>query len=627
MPSRIEDYAMIGDRLSAALVGRDGSIDWLCLPHFDSQAVFAALLGSAENGCWAISPQDTRPRGAHEAVSRGAHEAVSRGAHEAVSGGAQAGTPRGTRRYQGDSLILETVFETPTGTVALIDFMVMNSDHPTLIRLVQGRTGRVAMQTNLAFRFDYGISVPWVTRLDDHSGLCAIAGPNMVVLRTDVKLRGQDMRTHGDFTVTAGQTVAFVLSYGESHKPPPPPLDPMAALADTAAYWTAFIARCGYEGPYKAAVQRSLLTLKALTYGPTGGIVAAVTTSLPEQLGGPRNWDYRFCWLRDASLTLFALMNAGFTEEAVAWRDWLQRSIAGSASQIQIMYGLHGERSLDERELPWLPGYEGSAPVRVGNAASGQVQLDVYGEVLEALHQARRRGLKAAPHGWALQRNIVEHLATIWDQPDEGMWEIRGSRQHFTFSKVMAWVAVDRMIKDAVRYHLHGPVDAWRKLREDIRERVLREGYDPVRNTFVQCFGGHELDASLLLIPSVGFLPASDPRVVGTVAAIEQDLLVDGFVLRYRTQSNVDGLPPGEGAFLACTFWLVDAYAMQGRTAEARALFERLLGLCNDVGLLAEEYDAGAKRLVGNFPQAFSHVALVAAATTLQRGVAMSEEK
>ncbi len=593
MPSRIEDYAMIGDQVTSALVGRNGSIDWLCLPHFDSQACFAALLGDQDNGSWTIAPQ--------------------------------GGAPAARRHYQGDSLILETVFETAGGTVALVDFMAVGQPNPTLVRLVQGRTGRVAMHTDVALRFDYGVSVPWVTKLEDHSGFCAIAGPSMVVLRTGVKLQGRDMRTTAEFTVAAGQTVAFVLTYGESHKPPPPPVDPTAALAQTAAHWQAFISRCRYQGRYKAAVHRSLLTLKALTYAPTGGIVAAPTTSLPEQLGGPRNWDYRYCWLRDASLTLYALMDAGYTEEAVAWRDWLQRSVAGSASQIQIMYGLHGERSLDERELPWLSGYEKSAPVRVGNAASGQVQLDVYGEVLEALHQARRRGLKPAPHGWALQRNIVAHLADIWQGPDEGMWEIRGGAQQFTFSKIMAWVAVDRMIKDAVRYHLHGPIDEWRAMRTAIQERVFREGYDPVRNTFVQVFGGHELDATLLLIPAVGFLPADDPRVVGTVAAVERDLLQDGFVMRYRTQSNLDGLPPGEGAFLACTFWLVDAYAMQGREQEARALFERLLGLCNDVGLLSEEYDSGAKRLVGNFPQAFSHVALVAAAMRLYQGGAPDE--
>ena len=584
----IEDYAIIGDRMTAALVGRNGSIDWLCLPRFDSGACFAALLGDSDNGRWLIAP---------------------------------ASAPgRVMRQYRDDTLILETVFETATGSVVLIDFMVAGAAHPTLVRLVQGRTGHVAMQIDLALRMDYGVSVPWVTRLDDHSGICAIAGPEMVVLRTDVRLQGRDMRTVAQFRVDAGASVAFVLSHGPSHLPPPPALDPIAALADTQTYWENFIGRSRYKGPYKAAVHRSLLTLKAMSYAPTGGIVAAVTTSLPEQIGGPRNWDYRYCWLRDASLVLFALMGVGFTEEAAQWRDWLQRSIAGSAAQIQIMYGLHGERALDERELPWLAGYENSAPVRIGNGAAGQVQLDVYGEVLECLHQARSHGLKAAPHGWSLQRNIMQHLSTIWHEPDEGMWEIRGPRQHFTFSKIMAWVAVDRMIRDAVRFHMSGPLDEWRLLRDTIRERVMREGYDPVRNCFVQSFGSKELDASLLLIPNVGFLPAHDERVIGTVKAVEEDLLRDGFVLRYRTDSEVDGLPPGEGAFLACTFWLVDAYVMQGRHAEAVKLFERMLGLCNDVGLLSEEYDPVAGRLVGNFPQAFSHVALIAAAMTLWKG-------
>jgi GH15 family glucan-1,4-alpha-glucosidase len=501
--------------------------------------------------------------------------------------------------------------------VDVIDFMLPKAANPTLIRLVRGRAGHVAMRSELALRFDYGVTIPWVTRLADHEGICAIAGPDMVLLRTRVKLRGQDMRSLGHFTVGEGETVAFTLSHGQSHLPPPPPVDPIAALAETERDWSDFIGRCRYTGPYRDAVVRSLLTLRGLSYAPTGGIVAAVTTSLPEQLGGGRNWDYRYCWLRDASLTLFALMGAGFTEEAAQWRDWLQRSIAGSAAQIQIMYGLHGERTLNERELPWLPGYEGSTPVRIGNAASAQVQLDVYGEVLACLHQARQHGLHPAAHGWALQRNIVAHLATIWDQPDEGMWEIRGGAQQFTFSKIMAWVALDRMIKDATHFHLSGPLEEWRALRDQIFARVMQEGYDAERNCFTQSFGSKELDASLLLIPLVGFLPADDPRVRGTVAAIEQDLLQDGFVQRYRTQSNVDGLPPGEGAFLACTFWLVEAYAAQGRRDEAEKLFARLLGLCNDVGLLSEEYDPKAGRLVGNFPQAFSHVALVSAAMAL----------
>ncbi len=587
-PLRIEDYAMIGDSMTSALVGRNGSIDWLCLPRFDGAACFSALLGDSDNGRWLICPED--------------------GAHTV------------TRSYRDDTMILETVFTTRSGSVALIDFMVPEAANITLVRLVQGRTGQVAMHTDFALRMDYGVSIPWVTKLADHSGICAIAGPEMVVVRTGVKLRGQDLRTRAQFKVGAGETVAFVLGHCASHLPVPPAIDPQAALAQTQTYWRAFIGRCRYRGPYKATVHRSLLTLKAMSYAPTGGIVAAITTSLPEQIGGPRNWDYRFCWLRDASLTLFALMGAGFTEEAARWRDWLQRSIAGSAAQIQIMYGLAGERSLDERELPWLAGYEGSQPVRIGNAASGQVQLDVYGEVLECLHQARRHGLKPAPHGWSLQRNIVEHLARIWEQPDEGMWEIRGPRQHFTFSKIMAWVAVDRMISDATRYHMSGPVAEWRVMRAAIHDRVMAEGFDAERNCFVQSFGSKELDASLLLISSVGFMPATDPRMIGTVKAIEEDLLQDGFVQRYRTTSNVDGLPPGEGAFLACTFWLVDAYYLQGRRQEAIALFDRLLALCNDVGLLSEEYEPKLQRQVGNFPQAFSHVALVASAMTLWQG-------
>jgi glucoamylase len=584
---QIESYGFLGDRVTSALVGLDGSIDWLCLPRFDGAACFAGLLGDDRNGNWRIAPHTVT---------------------------------RTSRRYIGDTLILETLFETETGSAALIDFMVPGMANVTLVRLIEGRTGHVDMHSDLGLRFDYGVSIPWVTRLDDQDGFCAVAGPEMVVLRTKVKQHGKDMRSVADFRVRAGQTIPFVLSHGASHLPAPPAIDPHKARADTQAYWSDFADRGHYEGPHKAAVVRSLLTLKALSYAPTGGIVAAATTSLPEQLGGGRNWDYRFCWLRDATLTLFALMGAGFTEEALQWRDWLHRSIAGSAAQIQIMYGLHGERTLDERELPWLPGYENSAPVRTGNGAAGQLQLDVFGEVLECLHQARQHGL-AAPHdGWSLQRNILEHLESIWEEPDQGMWESRGGPQHYTFSKIMAWVAVDRMIKDATHFHLSGPVEAWRALRDKMRERILREGFNAERNSFTQYFGGTELDASLLLIPRVGFLPANDPRVVGTVAAVEQDLFIDGFVLRYRTQSHVDGLPPGEGAFLACTFWLVDAYVGQGRRKEAEALFERLIGLSSDLGLLSEEYDPAARRLVGNFPQAFSHVALVAAAMSLWKG-------
>jgi len=585
----IESYALIGDRVTCALVGINGSIDWLCLPRFDSPACFAALLGGPENGSWLIAPR----------------------CHA-----------RATRAYRGKTLILETLFETDTGTVALVDFMLPESESGcgTLVRLVEGRSGHVDMHTEITLRFDYGETIPWVTRLDDHAGVSAVAGPDQVVIRTPVKLHGQNMRSIGDFRVSAGQTVPFVLRHAASHLPSPPPNDPDAALRSTQGYWEAFSGRSCYDGPYKDAVDRSLITLKALSYGATGGIVAAATTSLPEQLGGGRNWDYRYCWLRDATLTLFALMGAGFTDEAMQWRDWLHRSIAGSAAQIQIMYGLHGERSLDEREIPWLAGYENSTPVRVGNAAAGQLQLDVFGEVLECLHQARRHGLRAAQQGWSLQRKIVEHLATIWEQPDQGMWESRGGPQHYTFSKIMCWVAIDRMIRDATHYHLSGPVDEWRALRQRIFERVMEEGFSKKRNAFTQIFGSEEMDATLLLIPRVGFLPADDPRVRGTVAAVEQDLFRGGFVMRYRTQSNVDGLPPGEGAFLACTFWLVDAYVLQGRLAEAEQLFGKLIGLSNDVGLLSEEYDPSAKRLVGNFPQAFSHVALVSAAMTLWKG-------
>ncbi len=584
---QIENYALLGDRVTSALVGLNGSIDWLCLPRFDSGACFAALLGDESNGNWLIAPLDVK---------------------------------RTTRRYVGDTLILETLFETETGTVALIDFLVPDMANVTLVRLVEGRTGHVDMHMDLAMRFDYGVSIPWVNRLDNHEGFCAIAGPEMVVLRTKAKLHGKDMRSLSDFRVRAGQTVSFVLSHGASHLPVPAVIDPIQARRDTEAYWNDFAGRCHYTGPHKDAVVRSLLTLKALSYAPTGGIVAAATTSLPEELGGGRNWDYRYCWLRDATLTLFALMGAGFGEEALQWRDWLQRAIAGSAAQIQIMYGLHGERTLDERELPWLSGYENSLPVRIGNAAAGQLQLDVFGEVLECLHQARRHGLSVPHDGWSLQTNILEHLEEIWEEKDQGMWESRGGPQHYTFSKIMAWVAVDRMIKDAGHYHLSGPVSDWRALREKMRERILREGFDAERNTFTQYFGSKELDASLLLIPRTGFMPAADPRMIGTVAAIEQDLFEDGFVLRYRTESNVDGLPPGEGAFLACTFWLVDAYVAQGRRKEAEKLFERLLGLSNDLGLLSEEYEPRAGRLVGNFPQAFSHVALVAAAMSLWKG-------
>ncbi len=583
----IEDYALIGDTTTAALVGRNGSIDWLCWPRFDSAACFAALLGTAESGRWLLAPADS------------------------------AAAPA-TRAYRQGSLVLETVFTTATGSVAVIDFMPMSTAGSSIVRLVEGRSGHVDMQMRLGLRFDYGTSVPWVTRLPGDNGISAIAGPEMVVLRSAVTLAGEDMVTVARFTVRSGQSLPFVLQHVASHLPIPEPIDPVAALAATDAHWREWSSRCTYKGPYHEAVLRSLLTLKALTFGATGGIVAAATTSLPEQLGGGRNWDYRFCWLRDATLTLFAFMHAGYYDEAQAWRDWLHRSIAGNAAQIQIMYGLAGERRLAEWEVPWLPGYQGAVPVRVGNAASGQLQLDIYGEVMDALHQAREGGLHAPHSGWNLQCSILAHLETVWQLPDEGMWEVRGGSKHFTLSKVMVWVAFDRAVRTATRHDLPGPVERWRALRDQVHAEICEKATDPGRGCFTQSYGSKDLDASLLLIPQVGFLPWDDPRVVATVAAVEHDLLVDDFVLRYRTESSVDGLPPGEGAFLACTFWLADSYALLGRVPEAKAMFERLLALRNDVGLLSEEYDPSAGRLVGNFPQAFSHVALVATALTLE---------
>jgi GH15 family glucan-1,4-alpha-glucosidase len=583
----IEDYALIGDCRSAALVSRDGSIDWLCWPRFDSPACFAALLGRAEHGRWRIGTQ--RPGAA---VSR---------------------------RYRPGTMILETVFEIDKGSVALIDCMAYGTDSPSIIRIVEGRHGSVQMRLDLALRFDYGSAIPWVTRLEDGTGLQAVAGPDMAVLRTAVDLRGQAFTTIADFTVAAGERIAFTLTHGPSQLPPPAAVDAEAALAATETHWTAWSARCTYRGPWQDAVRRSLLTLKALTYLPTGGIVAAPTTSLPEQLGGQRNWDYRFCWLRDATFTLLAMLHAGYQEEAHAWGAWLRRAVAGSPAQIQTMYGIGGERRLVEWSVGNLPGYQGAAPVRVGNAASEQLQLDVYGELMDALYQAAHTGLVPPDSAWQLQRLLVLHLEKIWHQPDEGIWEVRGGPRHFTFSKVMAWVAVDRAIRTADEFGLHGPLDAWRKLRDTIHASVCANGVDPERNCFVQSYGSKSLDASVLLIPLVGFLPPEDPRIAATVAAVEQDLMQDGLILRYRTPEGVDGLPPGEGMFLACSFWFADNLVLLGRDDDARAMFQRLLGLCNDVGLLAEEYDPQAKRLVGNFPQAFSHLALVDTALNLTR--------
>jgi GH15 family glucan-1,4-alpha-glucosidase len=583
MALRIEDYALIGDCHTAALVGRDGSIDWACLPRFDSGACFAALLGTPDHGRWQIVP--TSP------------------------------VRQVRRRYRPGTLILETEFETEDGTATLIDFMPPRSQEPDIIRLVVGQTGCVKFHTELIIRFDYGSIVPWVRRTE--TGLHAIGGPDSVYLDTDVELHGRDMRTVGDFEVAAGEERRFVLMWHPSHERRAGQVNAEDMLDTTEQWWHDWSKDCRYAGPHKELVLRSLITLKALTYHPTGGIVAAPTTSLPEQIGGPRNWDYRFCWLRDATFTLYALLLGGFTSEAAAWREWLLRAIAGSPSQLNIMYGLCGERRLTEVELPWLPGYENALPVRVGNAAYKQFQLDVFGEVCDALHQARRLGLKLEKNVWAMELELARYLQEHWRDPDEGIWEIRGPRQHFVHSKVMAWVAFDRLIHTVEQLGAKGPVDSWRKARDEIHREVCERGFDAEKNSFVQHYGTKELDASLLMIPLVGFLPESDPRVVGTVEAIERELLVDGFVLRYRTESQIDGLPPGEGAFLPCSFWLVDNLVAIGRRDDGEKLFERLVGLANDLGLLSEEYDPHDKRLLGNFPQAFTHVALVNSAFNL----------
>jgi GH15 family glucan-1,4-alpha-glucosidase len=578
-PLNIEDYAIIGDCTTAALVGRNGAIDWLCWPRFDSGACFAALLGNADHGRWLIKPSNP--------------------------------DIRSSRAYLKDTLVLETVFSTAEGSFALIDFMAINAESSTLVRIVEGRQGRVPVELNLTLRFDYGSSIPWVSRLSDSSGNVAIAGPNLTVLRSVVSLRGEDLSTTAGFQISAGERVAFTLSYGLSHKPPPAPVDSNALLDKTVKFWREWAARCTFQGERRETVIRSLLTLKAMTFTETGAIVAAPTTSLPEQLGGPRNWDYRYCWIRDATLTLTALMGAGYYEEASAWRDWLHRALAGTPDDLQIMYGIFGERRLAEWEVPWLPGYQGASPVRIGNAASGQLQLDVYGEMMDALHLAREGGLSSSMPDWRLQCQAMFHLEKIWMEPDDGIWEVRGGRRQFTHSKVMAWVAFDRSIKDAEKYGLDAPLDRWRDTRDLIHKTILEQGFNAQKQSFTQSFGGAELDASLLLLPQVGFLPVEDPRIAGTIAAIERELLANGFVLRYRTESGADGLPPGEGVFIPCSFWLVDVYQRQGRDQEAHRLLERLLALRNDVGLLSEEYDGDVNRLVGNFPQAFSHLSLV----------------
>lgn len=579
----IEDYALLGDLQTAALVGRDGAIDWLCLPNFDSSACFAALLGGEAAGSWLLGP---------------------------ATGGAAT-----RRRYRGDTLILETEWDTPDGTVRLMDFMPPRGRQADVVRIVEGVTGRVPMRMTLRLRFDYGHIVPWVRR--DGQDLAAVAGPDAVWFRTPVPVHGEDLQSVAGFEVAAGQRIPFVLTYMESHLPRPEPADPERALAETERFWTDWIARCTYTGRWATDVRRSLVLLKALTYAPTGGIVAAATTSLPEELGGSRNWDYRYCWLRDATFTLQALLGTGYEAEAKAWREWLVRALAGDPAELKIMYGLDGSRRLPEEELPWLSGYEGSLPVRIGNAAADQFQLDVWGEVLDGLHLGREAGLEADDTAWDMQRALLDYLEGHWRDPDNSLWEVRGPRRDFVHSKVMAWTGVDRAIHTVENHGLSGPVQRWRALREQIHSEVCANGFDAQRNTFTQHYGSASLDAALLLIPRVGFLAWDDARVVGTVEAVQAELGRDGLLLRYETKHGVDGLPGTEGAFLACTFWLVDALAGIGRTAEAIALFERLLTLRNDVGLLSEEYDIAAGRQLGNTPQAFSMVGLINSAREL----------
>jgi GH15 family glucan-1,4-alpha-glucosidase len=584
---RIEDYALVGDLRAAALVGRDGSIDWLTLPRFDSGACFAKLLGGPEHGRWLLAPA---PGTALDA----------------------------RRRYREDTLVLETTFRTAGGAVRVVDCMPPGEDVPNVVRLVEGVAGEVAMRMELVIRFDYGWIVPWVRRHD--GGVHAIAGPEALTLQAGAPTHGEGLTTVSEFTVREGQKVPFVLTWHRSNQPAPAEIDAAAAVADAEGWWRRWSARCTYRGPWREPVQRSLITLKALTYAPTGGIVAAPTTSLPEWIGGVRNWDYRYCWLRDATYTLYSLLVSGFAEEAAAWREWLVRAIAGDPSQLQALYGVAGERRLPELVLGWLPGYEGSAPVRVGNAAEKQLQLDVYGEVMDALHQSRRRGLGPDENAWHIQRKLLDHLESAWAGPDEGIWEVRGPRQHFTHSKVMAWVAFDRAVKAVECFGRDGPAERWRALRARIHDDVCRRAWNPELGAFAQAYGSSRLDAAVLLMPAVGFLPYRDPRIEGTVRAIERDLVHDGLVLRYRAEGE-DGLPPGEGVFLLCSFWLADHLARTGRRDEAVALFDRLLSLRNDVGLLAEEYDPVAGRLLGNFPQAFSHVGVVNTAFNLTRGL------
>jgi GH15 family glucan-1,4-alpha-glucosidase len=594
MPCRIEDYGLIGDCETAALVGRNGSIDWLCWPSFDSDACFAAILGTERNGRWLIAPKD-----ASAEVSR---------------------------CYRDKTLILETRFETADGSVALIDFMPPRGKASDVVRLVRGLEGRVAMRMELVIRFGFGCDIPWVKRTEDRCALLAISGQDMTVLRTPVETRGENMTTVAEFEVVAGETVPFVLTYGPSHLPVPEQIDPALALQETERFWIDWSDRCNYDGNCRDLVLRSLITLKALTFAPTGGIVAAPTTSLPEKLGGKWNWDYRFCWLRDATFTLLALMNSGYTEEASAWHNWLLRAVAGSPDNMQIMYGIMGQRRLLEWEATWLPGYEGSKPVRVGNAAHAQVQLDVYGELLDAFHQARVMKLELDDSTWDLECAVLDHLAQVWDQPDHGIWELRGAGRHYVFSKVMAWVAFDRGLKSADAFGFNAPRGRWRSLCETIHRDVCEKGFDPEQNAFVGSYGSKLLDASVLLLPAVGFLPATDPRIRGTVEAIERTMMRGGFVLRHDPRQVTREIQPVEGAFLACSFWLADAYVLGGQADKAQALFDRLVALVNDLGLIAEEYDPSLQRQTGNFPQALTHIALINTAHNLSLAKHASEK-
>jgi GH15 family glucan-1,4-alpha-glucosidase len=584
LPLRIEDYGLIGDCETAALVGRDGSIDWLCWPGFDSDACFAALLGTRKNGRWLIAPTDE--------------------------------VRKSSRRYWDNTLILETRFETDDGAVAVIDFMPPRGKASDVVRLVRGIKGKVKMRMQLVIRFGFGTDIPWVKRTEDRSALLAIAGQDMTVLRTPVETRGEDLTTVADFDVEEGNTVPFVLSYGPSHLDPPEPVNPAQALEDTEKYWIEWSSRCSYEGQYRDLVMRSLMTLKALTFAPTGGIVAAPTTSLPEKFGGWRNWDYRFCWLRDATFTLLALMNSGYTEEASAWHSWLLRAVAGSPEHMQIMYGIGGQKRLLEWEAQWLDGYEGAQPVRIGNAAHAQLQLDVYGELLDAFHQSRMAKLKLDEQTWDVECAVLKHLAEVWDQPDHGIWERRGDGKHYVFSKVQTWVAFDRAVKSAETFGFEAPLEEWRGLRDQICRDVCEKGFDKELNAFVESYGSKLLDASLLLLPSVGFLPPDDPRVRGTIEAIEKHMMRDGFVLRHDPREGIEP-QPAEGAFLACSLWLADAYVLMGDVQKAQPLFDRVAAVANDLGLLAEEYDSVAKRQAGNFPQALTHIALINTAHNL----------